>query len=115
MSQEIKNKIESRFIYVLQLEDGCYYIGSSVEKNFEQRMKKHFKRKGSRWTRLHKPTEIIEKRKIIGDYRSAELHENELTVDYMKKYGLDKVRGGFFAQVSEVEAEKCLKKHGYTL
>lgn len=80
-------------LYVLQLEGGKYYIGktSDVMKRFEQ----HKSGSGAAWTRTHKPIKMLECRALNGDH-----DENNVTKDYMKKYGINNVRGGSYTQVS---------------
>lgn len=78
-------------LYVLQLEDGKYYVGKTddVSKRFEQ----HLNGKGSSWTKEYSPTRIVETRPITSSY-----DETNVTKDYMKKYGIDNVRGGAYCQ-----------------
>lgn len=104
-----------RILYVLQLEDGCFYIGQSSVENFDRRIKKHFRGKGSAWTKAHSPVEIVEQTELYGSYRDIELSENEKTVEYMARYGIEKVRGGFFSTVDEEATRKNLQHHGYSL
>jgi predicted GIY-YIG superfamily endonuclease len=74
------------YVYALKLEDDCYYIGFSV--HLTERLTSHFNGMGSQWTKLHKPVSVD---KIIpGDTEV----ENKLTIEYMKIYGWEKVRGG---------------------
>lgn len=104
-----------RLLYVLRLQDDCFYIGQSRTENFEARIQKHFRGKGSAWTRLHPPIEMIEKQLVFGSYREIELKENEKVVEYMRRYGMGKVRGGFFASVDETVTEKNLRHHKIVL
>ena len=104
-----------RILYVLKLKHGCYYVGQSIKRCYEERIKKHFMKKGSSWTKLHPPIEIIEEYEFVSDYRGGELLENEKTVELMQKYGIEKVRGGFFSQTSMVDLEKNLARHGYII
>jgi cellular nucleic acid-binding protein len=80
-------------LYVLQLESGKYYVGktSDVMKRFEQ----HKTGVGAAWTKKYKPTRMIECRVLTSDH-----DENNVTKDYMKKYGINNVRGGSYTQVS---------------
>lgn len=86
-------------IYVLELEDGYYYVGSAtyVEKRFAQ----HKEGKGAAWTKLHRPLRVIETVPVLVE-NSAELVylETEKTIQYMKRYGHEKVRGGRLVDVS---------------
>ena len=73
-------------VYVLKLEDDCFYIG--VTSNLNARLAQHFTGAGSVWTREHKPIQLIEV------YIGGEDKENEIALQYIKKYGFDKARGG---------------------
>lgn len=79
------------YIYVLRLEEGKYYVGKSVVP--EIRLKNHFKKNGSYWTKEYRPIEIIE---IVKE--EFKLHEEMITLKYMDKYGMDNVRGGSFCR-----------------
>jgi predicted GIY-YIG superfamily endonuclease len=79
-------------IYVLQLANGKYYVGKTADvfKRFEQ----HKGGKGSAWTKVYSPIKILEVRPLTTPH-----DENNITKDYMKKYGIGNVRGGSYAQV----------------
>lgn len=79
-------------IYVLQLQDGKYYVGKTNNPNF--RIKNHFNSNGSTWTQLYKPIKILE---LIQDCDNYD--EDKITRQYMDKYGIDNVRGGSFVSV----------------
>jgi len=74
-------------VYVLGLEDGCYYVGITF--NFNHRMSQHFGGFGSKWTTLHKPVKL---ETII--FPGSKARENEMTLQMMEKHGIEKVRGG---------------------
>jgi predicted GIY-YIG superfamily endonuclease len=71
-------------VYVLHLEDDCWYVG--VTYNFNQRYAQHLSGAGAKWTRLHKPVSV---EKIVWNGC-----EQEVTEEYITLYGRDKVRGG---------------------
>ena len=75
------------FLYVLQLENNKYYIGATNTPI--KRYKSHLDGKGPRWTQLNKPIDIIEIKLNCDNYS-----EQNTTLDYMKKYGTENVRGG---------------------
>lgn len=108
-----------RVIYVLELSDCCFYVGQAQKKSFERRMKEHFdltrKSRKSPWVKLHTPISIIETFEYTGTVPELEVFENKKTIEYMKKYGASKVRGGYFTQTNIDELIKCLKAHGYTV
>ncbi len=80
-------------LYVLQLANGKYYVGKSADviKRFEQ----HKSGSGSAWTKLYSPIRLIETRPITSPH-----DENNVTKDYMKKYGINNVRGGSYSQLT---------------
>jgi hypothetical protein len=79
-------------IYILKLEHGKYYIGKS--KKPITRVTQHVNSIGCKWTKLHRPIDII---KIIPD--CDDFDEDKYTKMYMAKYGIDNVRGGSYCQV----------------
>lgn len=80
-------------VYVLELEGGRYYIGKSAD--VAKRVKEHAQGKGAGYTSLYKPKKLVEVRTM-----KSEQDENTLTREYMAKYGVDKVRGGAYAQIA---------------
>ena len=83
------NEFESNYfklVYVLKLEDDCYYVGYSSNLNI--RLCDHFNGKGSKWTMLHKPISIYSV--CMGGTTT----ENRITLDMINKFGYNKVRGG---------------------
>ena len=81
------------FIYVLQLEQGKYYIGKTNNPTF--RLENHFSSNGSAWTKKYKPTKVLELIPDCDDY-----DEDKYTRKYMDKYGMDNVRGGSFCEIN---------------
>lgn len=90
-------------LYVLELVGGNYYVGKTADvmKRYEQ----HKSGSGAAWTRTHKPVRIVECRALKDDH-----DENNVTKDYMKKYGINKVRGGAYTQVSLPPAVESVLK-----
>jgi predicted GIY-YIG superfamily endonuclease len=86
-------EIVNNCVYVLRLEDDCYYVG--ITDDFERRFLEHNSNaKGAIWTRLHKPLGVVEIQDIpCRDGR----YERDMTIKYMSLYGIDKVRGYSFA------------------
>lgn len=79
-------------VYVLLLEDDCYYVGMSYNLNI--RLSQHWGGSGAKWTRLHKPLKVLE---VV--YPAEKTTENEITKRYMETYGSEKVRGGSWCRV----------------
>lgn len=80
-------------IYFLKLTDDKYYIGKTNNINF--RLDDHFDNKGSTWTKKYPPLKVL---KIIPD--CDDFDEDKYTIKYMKKYGIDNVRGGSFVTIT---------------
>lgn len=79
-------------IYVLECDKGKYYIGKT-KKPVKDRYNEHLSGKGSKWTSIYKPIKIVET--FISN---NEFDEDNITKKYMKKYGIDNVRGGSYVQ-----------------
>jgi predicted GIY-YIG superfamily endonuclease len=78
----------SPLIYVLELTDGKYYIGITLD--FNKRLAQHISGQGAKWTRLWKPVRVVE----IAHVGATLALENEITKKYMELYGPENVRGG---------------------
>ena len=79
-------------IYVLECEQGKYYVGKSAD--VMKRYQQHKDGSGSAWTKKYKP---IKMNKIVSDVSPFE--EDKVVKEYMLKYGPDNVRGGSYSQV----------------
>lgn len=95
-------------LYALELEDGHYYIGMTFDVG--KRFRQHGGSKGAAWTKLHKPISIIETR-VTEFYDQDEVAklEDDMTLEYALKYGLDKVRGGGYCQAKPVWPDVILQ------
>lgn len=91
-------------LYVLQLEDGKYYVGKTS--NFPVRYKQHKDGLGSSWTSKYRPLRVSEVRTLKDEY-----DENNTTKDYMKKYGINNVRGGAYCQIELPEGVEKVIQH----
>jgi len=79
-------------LYVLKLDKGKWYVGKSAD--VMKRYQQHLSGSGSAWTSKYPPTSLVESRPITSTH-----DENNVTKDYMKKYGVQNVRGGSYTQV----------------
>jgi hypothetical protein len=85
-----KKEIGFPEVYVLELKDNKFYVGKSSDK--EVRIKRHTNGYGSAWTNKYKP--INELSPVTNPQQSFwELWE---TLELMKKYGINNVRGSMF-------------------
>ena len=85
-------KYENKYVvYVLELEDGCYYIGRS--KHLQSRLKKHKNGNSVYFVGRHK---MLRLEKVFA-YENEEcdlFDEEAVFFKYCKMYGIDKCRGG---------------------
>lgn len=81
------------FIYVLKCDQEKYYVGKT-NKSVIERFGEHINNPGV-WTKKYKPIKIIESFESF-----SEFDEDTTTLKYMKKYGIDNVRGGTYTQIN---------------
>ena len=86
-------------IYVLQLEDGKYYVGKT-KRNIEERFNEHCNGTGSEWTKKYKPVSVLDT--SPGD----DFAEDPQVLRCMVKYGIDNVRGGKYSQITLNESDR---------
>jgi hypothetical protein len=82
-------------IYILECSNNKFYVGKTTNPTF--RLEQHFNsylRLGSAWTKKYLPIKVIEIIPNCDDY-----DEDKFLLKYMKKYGVDNVRGGSFCQI----------------
>ena len=91
----------SEYVYVLELKNNKWYVGKSADVN--RRFKQHVDGEGARWTSVNKPIKIHSVVKL-----KSEHDEGNITKDYMKKYGVNNVRGGAYCQVELPLSTKTL-------
>jgi predicted GIY-YIG superfamily endonuclease len=96
------------FIYILKLKDSKYYIGKSrTQKTLFNRLQNHFSHNGAVWTKRYKPIEVIDIINIVDE----KFMEDRIVFEYMKKYGIENVRGGSFCKVKlPVEEQTVIKR-----
>lgn len=120
-------KLNCWIIYVLLLEDDCWYIGQTTSLAFKQRMKHHWhhKTKGALWTRAHKPIRVYSVDtydRSMADNDIAKI-EDGTTLKYAKIYGFESVRGGGYCQrepnwpiiISAKKKKKKSKKNSWDI
>ena len=80
------------FIYILQLQNGKYYVGKTSNPSF--RLEQHFNAESSNWTQKYKPISLID---IIPN--CDERDEDKYTIQFMERYGINNTRGGSFCEI----------------
>lgn len=110
--QPLDGKYRNYQLYALELQDNCYYVGMTSYADVNKRYKQHVSSKGgSKWTKLHRPIRVIETRQVgfVRDSESAK-KENDMTLEYIMKYGIKYVRGGGICQVDILMADRYYKQ-----
>ena len=82
-------------LYVLKLTDGKYYVGLTSKTPQETFWEHQHDIRAASWTQKYKPTQLFDSKNLgVITYAEAEKYESKVTRLYMKKYGLNNVRGG---------------------
>jgi predicted GIY-YIG superfamily endonuclease len=90
-------------LYILLCEGERYYIGKT-DRPLENRIEEHFSKNGSYWTKKYKPLSVVEVIENVDD-----LDEDKYTKKYMSIYGINKVRGGTYSEITLPKyKKKCL-------
>ena len=102
-----------RFLYVLKLEDDCWYVGTS--KNPMKRALDHSVGEGAAWTKLHAPITPIRDNVVITSLgnvsvKTAEYEEDLVTEKMQNEYGLNKVRGGYTVMCKQMKKRPVRSK-----
>ena len=95
-------------IYILLLQQNKYYVGRTDKALPEDRIINHFSGKGSKWTQLYNPIDILE---VITNCTPR--HEDYYTKLYMDQYGEDNVRGGSYCAIELTADQKYFLKREY--
>jgi predicted GIY-YIG superfamily endonuclease len=91
-----KKAIRDWMLYAVKLNNGHYYVGITARKDFMRRIKQHGGRFGAKVNRGNVVDEIIELQhlgRMTG--LKAQHIENDVMLQYRKRFGAQKVRGGY--------------------
>lgn len=97
-------------IYVLECSNNKYYVGKTFRDPIK-RLNEHIGGNSCSWTNINKPKKIID---IIKS--NSNFTEDNITKQYMIKYGIENVRGGSYSNVYLTTWQKlALQKEFLTL
>lgn len=100
------------FLFVLTLEDDCYYVGYSSKPDV--RIKRYFSGKGATWTALPKPVGVLTTRSLgLLCESEAATKAADATLSMMKLFGWRNVRGAAWKSVDPDITFKQLRTYGY--
>lgn len=93
VSEEQRKVIKDRYVYVLQLCDNKFYVGSAG--NLKRRMREHFRKESKiEWIKKNPIITAAEIYKINGTLLDAYELEDDVALGLAKFMGLESVRGG---------------------
>lgn len=95
-NRQSRHALRDWTLYVIRFSDNTYYVGITSYKDFLYRINQHGGDKGAKWNRFKVMEEIVEVQHLGKMKRlRAENIENDVTLQYRKKFGRSKVRGGY--------------------
>lgn len=86
LTDERTGSNDEGYVYVLECEDGCWYVGWSMEP--EVRIASHVLRRGCLCSKAHRPI------RVAGLTKGCKEMENVTKIDLMAQKGFRHVRGG---------------------
>ena len=89
----------TEYIYVLLLQNGKYYVGRTND--VSRRFREHRDGTGTAWTQLHPALKILRHRPCLSPHDEA-----TTTLDVMREFGIDNVRGGIYCNLELSMADK---------
>ncbi|WP_080411132.1 GIY-YIG nuclease family protein [Burkholderia ubonensis] len=99
------------YLYVLELEEGRFYVGLSDD--LDRRWEEHKSGAGAEWTKRYRPLRrIFTINTGTQDTHRAEAMEDEATITLMSEHGIERVRGGHFCQSDQAKIEANLRATG---
>mgnify|MGYP000100112999 CR=1 FL=1 len=100
-------------IYVLKCEQDCFYVGSS--KDIMRRFIQHRfeKNNTSKWLKIHRPLDVF--LVYLCDEKDLWKWEQDFSKAMIWKYGITKVRGGYYTKVNKWLGENEEELKGFYL
>lgn len=96
------------YLYMLNLSNGCIYIG--ITDNLNRRLKEHNSGRGSTVTKYSPPVSVRGTKALgVMTYSQAEYYEDYHTLIAMQQYGYANVRGGHWSMVNNKAIYTALK------
>ncbi len=91
----VRTALERYTIYVLECQDGKYYVGMTSHR--QRRFRQHLSGGGSAWTQKYPPLQLWKEYRRVPQRYALGL-EAQITAELMWKLGVNNVRGAMFAQ-----------------
>jgi len=88
-----KPREEMRYAYILELENGCYYVGSTT--NLKRRFREHFTKKPKiKWIVKNPVVKVAYTEAVEGSLYDSYSLEDRLSLGLARTLGVSRVRGG---------------------
>ena len=104
-SRALREMARQVYLYVLPLQANRWYVGSST--NVAQRVAAHRAGSGAAFTQAFRPVGPPAVIRKAGGTTPVGLQEDQLCLEYMCVYGIDRVRGGSHCAVTLPEAQRA--------
>ena len=89
-------------VYILKLKRGKFYVGYTTDMaGFKARMYRHNRGYGSSWTNKYP---VIKIHRVI--HNASKETEKQVTLEYMRKYGYQNVRGYIWSSSYTIDKPK---------
>jgi len=102
------NTIVNSGVYRLELTNNNYYIGKSND--IERRIWQHTQDSGSAWTRRNS---VVKRLPTLTHSFNSPFWELEETLENIKEYGIDNVRGSLFSKINLTRQDRILAAQLY--
>ena len=101
--QNSLKELKHIWLYAIKLDDGKFYVGITARADPIKRIQQHINGEGAKWTKLHEPVEVLEIQDLgIISWEEAKAIEHNWTADYVYRYGMKNVRGGYITYTGKV-------------
>jgi hypothetical protein len=88
-------------VYVLQLEEGKFYVGRCAKFRLHDRFQEHLQGHGSSWTSIFAPLAVLSSKPF-----QDPLDEDNEVVKMMRAHGIENVRGGSYSNPSLTDSQR---------
>ena len=107
--KERKAQVKTQHVYILELENDCYYVGCAS--NLKRRLKEHFNKKTRiKWMLKNPILRVAYTESLHGNQRDAYELEDKLALGLAKTIGVERVRGGKLSGNPDKAPASWLKK-----
>ena len=101
----LHNPNMSNYLYVLKLEDECFYVGVTTDP--KRRYEEHATGQGGAWTQRHKFVSVLHE-ELVGQISGVV--EDAKVIELMCVHGISRVRGGTFSGVELDTDEETVQR-----